>query len=544
MSTIVNHISYIHVDRTPLFGDVSFSVPTGAKIALIGSNGSGKTTLLRILSGELLPSAGEVVPEAEPYCVPQHFGQYNDRTIADVLGVTSKLNALSAIIAGDASVENFTALNEEWDIEERTVSALASWGVGHLALSAPFATLSGGEKTKVFLAGVILYKPSLILLDEPSNHLDAAGREQLYDFIRTTKATLIVVSHDRCLLNLLHAMYELAGGGVSVYSGDYEFYKERKEEERQALEARISESEKELRKARRVAREVAERKQRQDARGADKQKKQGVARIMMNTLRDKAENSSSRLQGVHAEKIGMLSEELEQNKSQLPDLKELKINFGHAGLHSGKILVSAEEVNFSYTSADTENPELMWPVALNFQIVSGDRIAISGANGSGKTTLFRLILGELTPLSGRLERTDFKGVYVDQEYSAIESRLTVFEQLARYNSQSLSESELKTILHRFLFSVDDWDKKCSYLSGGEKMRLLLCCLMVSNKAPDVFVLDEPTNNLDIRSLEILTSFVREYRGTLFVISHDRYFMDEIGVDRELDMEKGGELHFR
>ncbi len=163
------------------------------------------------------------------------------------------------------------------------------------------------------------------------------------------------------------------------------------------------------------------------------------------------------------------------------------------------------------------------------------RIRFGGNNGSGKTTLLKLILGELQPVEGSVDRADFKYVYIDQEYSIVLPNLTVFEQLEKYNLFAKPEHELKMILSRFLFPVGTWDKSCSKLSGGEKMRLAICCLMVSNSTPDIFVLDEPTNNLDIQSVNIITTAIKDYKGTVLLVSHDLYFVKEIKINRSVEL---------
>ena len=529
MSISIQHILYMHPDRQMLFQDISFTVNTGQKLALIGNNGSGRSTLLRILAGRLELTSGTVITNSTPYYVPQHFGQYNDLTIAEALGISDKIKALHAILKGDSSVESFNCLNDDWDIEDRALEALTLWNIQHLSLWQKMDNLSGGEKTKIFLAGINIHNPGIILFDEPSNHLDKKARKQLYHLIENSKSTMLIVSHDRSLLNLLDTMLELTKHGITVYGGNYEFYKEQREEMIAALQDQIDEKEKQLRLARKTAREVAERKQKLDARGKKKAEAAGVPRIMMNTLRNKAEGSTSQLKEKHEEKIESISDDLRESRQKMQDNKELKISLHNANLHKGKILVTAKDINFGYTS------QLLWQAPLSFQIKSGERIVISGSNGSGKSTLLNIILGKFEPVEGAITRADFNYIYIDQEYSIINNALTVFEQVQQFNEQHLQEHELKTLLHRFLFPVDTWDKTCDKLSGGEKMKLVFCCLTVSNKTPDVLVLDEPTNNLDIQSLDIITSAVKQYQGTLLLISHDQYFIDGIGIDYAIEL---------
>ena len=422
-------------------------------------------------------------------------------------------------------------LNDDWTIEERCKEAFAYWKLDEFDLNQKMSTLSGGQKTKVFLAGIIIHQPEIVLLDEPSNHLDSISRNILYDYIKSTTNTLVVVSHDRTLLNLLDTVYEISKRGITVYGGNYDFYAEQKKIEADALNQDVKSKEKALRKAKETERESIERQQKLDARGKKKQEKAGLPTISMNTLRNNAEKTNARLKGVHAEKVDGIFQELDQLRKELPDADKMKMDLDDSSLHKGKILITATDINFGY------DDQLLWKQALNFQITSGERIAIKGSNGSGKTTLIKMILGELLPKSGTIERADTKAIYIDQDYSLIDNNLNVYEQAQKFNTGALQEHEIKIRLNRFLFTKSYWDKPCSALSGGEKMRLILCCLTISNKAPDIIILDEPTNNLDIQNVEILTAAVNEYRGTLVVVSHDEYFLRQINVEESLTLDQ-------
>ena len=526
---ILQNISYTHPNKDLLFSDINLTVNNHEKTALIGNNGAGKSTLLKIIAKELQPSNGQISVEIEPYFVPQIFGQFNHLTIAEALKIDKKLNALKEILNGNTSEENFNLLNDDWTIEDRCNDALQDWQLTDLDLSQKMEALSGGQKTKVFLAGISIHQPELILLDEPNNHLDIASRQLLYDFIQTTKSTLVVVSHDRKLLNLLDTVCELSKHGIKVYGGNYDFYKEQKQIENNALSQDIQSKEKALRKAKEKERETLERQQKLDNRGKGKQEKAGVARIMMNTLRNNAENSTSKLKSVHAEKIIGISQDLQELRSSLPDIDKMKFGFDNSALHKGKILFTATNINFAY------NTQSLWTENLNFQITSGERIALKGQNGSGKTTLIKLILGDIETQTGTIYRADNKSVYIDQDYSLLDNKLKVYEQAQQFNVSALQEHEIKTRLNRFLFTKEDWDKSCGELSGGERMRLLLCCLTINSKSPDIIIFDEPTNNLDIQNVEILTTAINEYQGTLIVVSHDETFLEQINIERTVGL---------
>ena len=545
MSFIIKDLSYIHTDKEILFSHIHLSINSGDKIALTGNNGCGKSTLMRILAGDLSPSSGTVLRPEHLYYVPQHFGQYDRQTIAQALGISHKLSALHAILSGDAAEAHFNTLNDDWTVEERAQAALDSWGLGGIPLSRPMEGLSGGEKTRIFLAGMELHNPTAILRDEPTNHLDADGRERLHNLLRRTSATVLVISHDRTLLNLLPAICELSSQGLTYYSGNYDFYKEQKTLQQNALTQQLEEKQKALRLARKVAREVEERKAKQNVRGEKASIKKGIPRILMGGLKNNAENSSSRLISIHAEKAEKLQTEMAGIKSSLSQTDKLKTDFNASHLHTGKILVTARDINFHYpnhTASPAETPHTettaksLWTSPLTFQLRSGDRLSLKGKNGSGKTTLLKLIMGELHPTDGVMERAGFTSVYLDQEYSLVRNERSVLQQAEAFNHRHLPEHEVKTILNRYLFPRDVWNKPCSKLSGGEKMRLSFCCLMIADNTPDMFILDEPTNNLDIESIEIITATIRNYAGTVIAISHDREFLKDTGIEREILLE--------
>ena len=563
MPISIQQISYIHPDKEVLFSDLNFAISKGQKLGLVGNNGCGKSTLLQIIAGQLSPSSGVIVRPDDLYYIPQHFGQYDSLTIAQALRIERKQQALHAILSGDASNENFVVLDDDWNIEERSIAALDLWGLGQFTLSYPMNLLSGGEKTRVFLAGMDIHHPSVILMDEPTNHLDSSGRQRLYDWVEKCRSTLLVVSHDRTLLNLLPEICELEKHQINYYGGNYEFYKEQKTLMQEALQQRIEEKEKALRIARKVARETTERRDKQNVRGEKNNIKKGVPRIVLNALQGKSEKSTSKLNNAHQEKAEKLTDERNQLRGSLSPTATLKTDFNSSSLHTGKILVTAKEINFGYhphsinshiqmnneaNLADTGNhsgpdsndiqdngdfKQQLWQTPISFQLKSGDRLRIEGANGSGKTTLLKLITGQLQPQEGNLTRMEFTYVYLNQEYSIIDDRNSILEQAYAFNNRNLPEHEIKIILNRYLFPASEWDKSCRKLSGGEKMRLAFCCLMISNNTPDMFILDEPTNNLDIQSIEIITATIKNYTGTVIAISHDDYFIQEIGIEQRI-----------
>jgi ATPase subunit of ABC transporter with duplicated ATPase domains len=526
---LVQNLAYAHPDQDVLFDTINLSISKHDKIALIGNNGTGKSTLLKIMSGALRPSSGTLTCDTMPYYIPQQFGQFNDYTVAQALKIEDKINALREILNGMVTEKNMDILADDWSVEERCREALSWWGLDNIEPNTKLDTLSGGQKTKVFLAGIQLHRPGLVLMDEPSNHLDSSGRGLLYRYIQNTADALLIVSHDRTLLNLLENVCVLSRQGITRYGGNYDFYKEQKALEDQALLDDLQEKEKALRKARQTERAAIEQQQKLDARGQKKQEKAGLPTISMNTLRNNAEKSTAKAKEVHAGKTGKLSRELNELRKELPAKDKMKLGLDDSTLHQGKLLVSAQGINYRYTT------KVLWKGPLNFKLHSGDRIAVTGANGSGKTTLIKLVLGTLQVAEGSLDRKNTSSIYIDQDYSLVSNDRSVYDLARLFNTSGLEEHEIKSRLTHFLFTKKHWDKPCVTLSGGEKMRLMLCCLTLEKTSPDLIVLDEPTNNLDIQNIEILTNAINEYKGALLVVSHDAHFMQQINVTSRIEL---------
>ena len=509
-----------------LFNNLDFAIQKEDKIAVVGNNGVGKSTLLKIITG-VIP--GQYRSTHRTYYVPQDVTQFDGMTVAAAIGIEQKLKSLKRAVNGVANATDIVTLDDDWLLEERCQSSFEQWGLKDVHLDRAMATLSGGQKTKVLLSGIIIHQPELVLLDEPSNHLDRVTRQKLYEYIASTTDTLLVVSHDRSLLNLLNVVCEISKGKTVRYGGGYDFYVQQKQIEKDALIHGVKIKEQALKKAAGVERELVERKQKLDARGKKRRSKVGLPKIVLNVRQDNAEKSTARLKGVHAVKIGVLSDELKESRAARAAIDKIRMNLISPELHAGKEIILLNSVNH------TCQGRLLWSDPIDLAIYSGDRVALKGPNGSGKTTLIKIMLGQITPAPGSIVKIPTNPIYIDQDYSLITPNRTVYEQAQHFNGEMLQEHEVKIRLNRFLFGKNFWDRKCNALSGGEKMRLVLCCLMIGNQSPDVMVLDEPTNNLDLQNIGILTSAIKDYTGTLIVVSHDDLFLEEIGITRDISM---------
>ena len=317
MSLIVQDLSYIHPNKDFLFQNITFTIPAGEKCAIVGNNGVGKSTLLRILAGKIPPATGTIVCDDILYMIPQHFGQFDGMSVAEALGLADKLRALSIILDGRGTEKEYEQLNDEWDIPERLTEAFAKWQIGHIAPDMLMGNLSGGEKTRVFLAGQDIFKPSIVLMDEPTNHLDTTGRALVYEDIAHTNRTTVIVSHDRTLLNRLSAIYEMSPTGMQFYPMNYDAYRETVDAETKAKVTRLENQQKELAKAEKSARKTIERQQKHASRGEKQNAKKCVARISMGLLRNKSEATTSKLNKVQQEKMEAMRRDIHEIRSSM-----------------------------------------------------------------------------------------------------------------------------------------------------------------------------------------------------------------------------------
>ncbi len=528
MGLIIRSLQYVHPDNEELFHDLDLILNDGEKAALVGINGAGKSTLLRIVSGKLDVTSGEIIHSETPWYVPQHLGEFDTWTVAKALGADKKLDALHAILQGDTDTRHFTALEDDWDIENKVARALEKWDLGNIHENRLLGSLSGGQKTRLFLAAMDMNSPHLVLLDEPSNHLDVKTRAKLYSMVLQSKATMLIVSHDRTLLNLMNKTLELSEKGIEVFGGNFDFYQQKKQEKVSALRARLNEQSKALKEYGKKATDMAGQRAQLELKGRSAGLSNSIPRIIAGGLKNKAERSTARMLNAHEEKISNLLLGIEETKAQIQEYETLKIDIRSPEINPGEPVIDMAAVNFKY------GDRLLWN-NLSFQIKSGERVQIEGENGSGKTTLLKIITRELQPVEGSYNSSAFSFFYLDQNYSMLDPKLSVYDQLQEYNNRRLEEDELKELLVYAQFNPAAFDKKCAALSGGERMKLSLSCLLVNHQAPDVLILDEPTNNLDILSLEVLTLAVKNFRGTLLVISHDDYFINEIGIDYRISL---------
>ena len=531
---VADRLSWTLPDGRVLFHDLSLSFGR-ERTGLIGPNGSGKTTLVRLLAGELQPRAGSLRREAALAVLPQDGRPPPEAPLAVALGIDHRLAALDRLAAGQGSAADLEAVDDAWDLPERAEAALARFGIAHLPLDRPLGAMSGGVATRISLARLALGHPDFLLLDEPTNHLDAASRAALYDFVEGWPGGLLCVSHDRALLRRMDRIVELSTLGVRVYGGSYDAYREIRDTEDAAAERERDSARAALRRAERKSREVRERQARRDAQGRRNAARGGAPKILLSARKARSEATGARVRTITEREVEEQRARLSSARGQVEERARPRFDLTSSGLPAGRTVLDLESVVLRFPGA--AEPLLD---GVSLRIVGPERVALTGPNGSGKTTLLHVVSGRRQPTSGTVRRLpDDETAFLDQRGAAFDPGRSVLENFRRFHP-TVEESAARHTLARFLFSDEAALQPVGTLSGGQRLRASLACVFGGERPPALLVLDEPTNHLDLDALEALESAVRAYDGALLVVSHDGAFLEAIGVEREVRLDRPGQ----
>ncbi|MBW4591875.1 MAG: ATP-binding cassette domain-containing protein [Brasilonema angustatum HA4187-MV1] len=495
---LAENLAYELSSTRTLFKGVQVSIGEDERIALVGSNGVGKSTLLKIIAGQLSPKTGSVTRHGSIYYLPQ-------------------ISTIQQNIKADTVLNFLSSISEEW------------WKVGEilearfsttLDLSLPLVNLSGGELTKLFLAIGLSSEPKVLLLDEPTNHMDLMALESLRFFLNGFDGAFVIVSHKPFFLDqVTDITWELTPEGVKVYGGNFSLYREQKEIE---LEARVRSHEvarKELKRAKASALQEQQRAAQSSRNG--RQLAGSIPKIVAGAMKRKAEVTAGIAKQKHEAAIEKATQKFAETKVKTTKATSLQLE---QRSQKRRNLIDIQDANLKVG-------EHLLISNIQLHVSSGDRIVIAGANGSGKSSLAKAILGieNTTAIlqSGEiLLAPAMKAVYLDQTYELVNRKQTILENMQAANP-NLNYQLLRQQLGHFLFKEDDVNKSASVLSGGELARLAIAIISISEI--DLLILDEPTNNLDIETVDQIIEGINEYQGTLWVISHDLDFLSRINI---------------
>ncbi|MEU9656365.1 ABC-F family ATP-binding cassette domain-containing protein [Streptomyces chartreusis] len=518
-------LSFAWPDGTAVFEGLDVAFGPG-RTGLVGVNGSGKSTLLKLVAGELTPVDGVVRVAGEVGYLPQNVTLDTALKVDEALGIAAKRAALHAIEAGDVAEEHFETVGDDWDVEERALATLGELGLGHVELDRTIGEVSGGESVLLRLAALLLRRPDVLLLDEPTNNLDLYARRRLYAAVESWPGVMVVVSHDRELLDLVDQIADLRSGEIAWYGGNYSAYEEALATEQEAAERMVRVAEADLKKQKRELVDAQVKLARRKRYGQKMWDQKREPKIVMGARKRAAQESAGKHRIMHEEKLAEAKERLDDAVDAVRDDDEIRVDLPYTAVPPGRSVLTLRDLELVYGARVAGGLDLHGP----------ERIALIGRNGSGKTTLLRTISGELAPVAG--EATAHVPLrFLPQRLDVLDDELSVAENVARF-APGATNNRIRARLARFLFRGARADQRAATLSGGERFRAALAALMLAEPAPQLLMLDEPTNNLDMASVRQLTTALESYEGALIVASHDLPFLESIGITRWLMVEEG------
>jgi ATPase subunit of ABC transporter with duplicated ATPase domains len=524
-SITITSLAFTWPDGSPVFEGLDVAFGPG-RTGLVGVNGSGKSTLLKLIAGELAPADGTVRVAGEVGYLPQNVTLDTTLRVDEALGIAAQRTALHAIETGDVSETHFETVGDDWDVEERALATLGELGLGHVELDRTVGEVSGGESVLLRLAALLLRRPDVLLLDEPTNNLDLYARRRLYAAVQSWPGVMVVVSHDRELLDLVDQIADLRSGEITWYGGNYSDYEEALEIEQEAAERMVRVAESDFRKQKRELADAQVKLARRKRYGQKMWDQKREPKIVMGARKRAAQESAGKHRIMHEEKLAEARERLDEAVEAVRDDDEIRVDLPYTAVPPGRTVLTLQDLGLRYGAR----------VKGGFDLRGPERVALIGRNGAGKTTLLRTITGELAPESGEV-RAHVPLRFLPQRLDVLDGELSVAENVARF-APDATNNRIRARLARFLFRGARADQKAATLSGGERFRAALAALMLAEPAPQLLLLDEPTNNLDMASVRQLTTALESYEGALVVASHDLPFLESIGITRWLLLEEG------
>jgi ATPase subunit of ABC transporter with duplicated ATPase domains len=549
---VCTDLSFAWPDGTVALDGLHLAIGAG-RTGLIGANGSGKSTLLRLIAGELRPRSGTVRTAGDVGYLPQDRALQVQATVSDVLGISGTRRALHAIERGSTAADDFTAVGDDWDVEERATAELARLGLGFGSLDTPVGRLSGGEAVLVSLAALVLRRPGILLLDEPTNNLDRDARRRLYAAAEAWPGVMVVVSHDQELLGLVDQIADLSGGTVRMFGGNFPAYQQTLATEREAAERTVRSAAADVRKQQRELTDtqiVLDRRQRYAKKMFENKRE---PRAVMRARKRTAQVSAGKLRDTQQERLNTAQERLASAREAAQPGAEIRVDLPGTAVPAGRTVLTvtglagaAWRPAHGHPAAPPDHPAAERDGAgvirpLGELVLRGpERVALTGPNGAGKTTLLRAIAGQATLPSVTVHVNAAEIGYLPQRLDVLDDTLSLADNV-RAAAPAAAVNDIRASLARFLFRGERASQLAGTLSGGERFRATLAALLLAQPPPRLLLLDEPTNNLDLASVRHFTTALAGYRGALIVASHDVPFLRSIGITRWLRLDAGAGL---
>ena len=513
----LDRLSYLLPDGRALFSDLHYSF-TPQRIGLVGDNGAGKSVLARLLAGQAMPSSGAVRCDGSVHYVAQELDPQRYPTVAALAGMAALLDALARIAAGSVEPDDYALVGERWDAHARLRQALDEIALHHVDADTATASLSGGERQRIALQGAWLSQAHWLVLDEPSNHLDARQRARLVAQMARWPRGLLLISHDRGLLAHVDEIVELSPQGLRSYGGNHAFYAQQRALEQAGFTASLQAEKASAKREQREAQQQAERQQKRVMRGERDGREGNQSKLLLDARKEKSQGSQGKLRlRAQAALQASVQRVLEAGARCAPDAERLLLAPGSA-VPNGKLMLELRQLVLPHGHAQP----------LDLVLSGARRLAVTGENGSGKSTLLRVIAGQLAPASGAV-LCHARVAWLDQHAGAREGDSSAVQRLQERNS-TLAEGELRTRLALLGIAGARATMPSRLLSGGERMKVALAAELYAQAPPQLLLLDEPDNHLDLASLQALEQMLLQYQGALLVVSHDQAFLDAINLD--------------
>ncbi|GGL26746.1 peptide ABC transporter ATP-binding protein [Pseudomonas brenneri] len=511
----LHHVGFQFANGETLLEDLNLSIdhtPTG----IVGRNGMGKSVLARLLAGVLLPSSGVIKSSARIAYIPQTIALLPGQTVAQVSGCAPILAALERLAKGQALPEDLELIDDRWDLAERLRQALDSAGLPEIDPNHPAEQLSGGQLARVALIGALLCAPQLLILDEPTNHLDSASRDWLLATLGAWRGALVVVSHDRHLLNTLGRIIELSPLGARLYGGNYDDYRVQRDAEQHAAQAALEQARLDRRREHQRLKKDLDSFQRHAASARKHAETANVDAFTKSRWKGAANEIVSHVRSAHVQHKQALNERVRSAHERVIDETPTFLALPGMPLPAGRQVATLVDTQLPWL--DPHAPSTL----INASLCGPVRVAVNGPNGCGKSTLLKLLAGQWQPISGECT-VHVPCAYLDQQLSLLDDRQSIVEQL-RLMDTPLAEAELRTRLALLHLDALRVTQPIGQLSGGERLKAAMAVALWRKIPAQLLLLDEPTNHLDLESVLAFEQALQGFAGALIAVSHDAAFL--------------------
>ncbi|WP_454563006.1 ATP-binding cassette domain-containing protein [Pseudomonas sp. AIG] len=522
----LNQLGFQFANGATLFESLSLNFD-GQPTAIVGRNGVGKSVLARLIAGQLQPTSGSVLHSVPAHYVAQTFVIKPGQTVAEATGTAPALSALERLKLGGATAGDFDLIDERWDLAERLRQMLDEAGLNDITTTDLAENLSGGQQARIALIGALLSPAQLLVLAEPTNHLDGAGRQWLRNVLERWRGGLIIVSHDRQLLEQMQRIVELTSTGASAFSGRFSEFAEYRRVHQQAAQAQLDQARTERQRQRERARlqrehDTIQRHAAGSRRNAQTANVSGFERAAMKAA---ARDIMGHVKVGHQARKSDLDERVREAYANVRPDDGVLINLPGSVVPSNRRVCTLIDACLPWLPADAPSTRL------DLVIQGPMRIAVSGHNGCGKSTLLKLFAGEASPVSGECN-THVPFAFLDQQLKLLDDHTSIVDQLQAQQTP-LSEGTLRSFLAQLQLDAQRVTRPCASLSGGERLKAALALALWRQTPAQLLLLDEPTNHLDLASVQAFEQALQTFPGAIVVVSHDQAFLRVLNPSHHL-----------